>query len=443
MENVIEMTVLTIFANPTGRYSHLLLEAPPGMGKTVLCTTIAKWCGLDEGRIQLTPDMQPGEIVMNMELDMDANGKQSTRKIFGPVFTNLLLADEINRTPPRTQSAILQPMAELSTTYSGVTYPLGFDFSEAVHRRLKDNPALKRNDILTELYAEKSGAWSRRQPGDTPLFYVFATQNPIENEGTYRLPEAQLDRFLFKVTMDYQPKETLVKILHDKNLVWQSVEVWMNSNPDDEKLKKILSRANSDEFRKAPPDQIREQYRADYTELETYLKDILGPIILKPSREDALRNAVIFQIRQRAKAYKNLATAAQLSPKKIIAIRNHIALRVRFRSDRYFDFVAQILDTIIKDDENFETKVSPRLCDTILSAAKAACVLRHAKIDYFDWERIEDTLFVSKDDILRVARYMLPHRVGLTYDAIARGETDVGLIETLLRRMRRDYQDLE
>jgi len=151
-DEVINKVLISIFSR-----GHCLLVGVPGLAKTLLVNTIAQTLGLQYSRIQFTPDLMPSDIIGSEILDESRN----FRFIKGPVFANIILADEINRTPPKTQSALLEAMQEKSVTAAGVTYKL-------------DNP-----------------------------FFVLATQNPIEQEGTYPLPEAQLDRFMFNVWLDY------------------------------------------------------------------------------------------------------------------------------------------------------------------------------------------------------------------------------------------------
>lgn len=150
---------------------HCLLEGVPGLAKTLTVQTIAKILGVEYRRIQFTPDLTPSDITGTTVLEEDAQGKRSFRFVEGPVFTNILLADEINRTPPKTQSALLQAMQEHEVTVGNTTYKL-----------------------------------------PSP-FLVVATQNPIDQEGTYPLPEAQLDRFMFNVKIDYPTQEEEEKIL--------------------------------------------------------------------------------------------------------------------------------------------------------------------------------------------------------------------------------------
>ena len=151
---------------------HVLLEGVPGLAKTLSVKALAGTMHAAFSRIQFTPDLMPSDITGTEILDEAAAGiKRELRFVKGPVFTNLLLADEINRTPPKTQAAMLEAMQEKSVTSGGKRYPL-----------------------------------------PTP-FFVLATQNPIEQEGTYPLPEAQLDRFMFLVRLDYPQREQEIEIL--------------------------------------------------------------------------------------------------------------------------------------------------------------------------------------------------------------------------------------
>ncbi|MCY9669951.1 MoxR family ATPase [Paenibacillus alginolyticus] len=147
---------------------HVLLEGVPGLGKTKMARTLAELSGGDYRRIQFTPDLMPGDITGSVIYHMQDH---SFTTIQGPIFTNVLLADEINRSGPKTQAALLEAMEERQVTIQGNTYKL-------------PNP-----------------------------FFVVATQNPVEYEGTYPLPEAQLDRFLFKLVLDYPGEEAEVEIL--------------------------------------------------------------------------------------------------------------------------------------------------------------------------------------------------------------------------------------
>jgi MoxR-like ATPase len=165
-ERVIELVLAGVLAG-----GHVLLVGAPGLAKTRLVAALATVLGLHWGRVQFTPDLMPADIIGSEVLDQDNAGKRHFRFVPGPIFTSLLMADEINRASPRTQSALLQAMQEHVVTVSGQTYQLP-------------------------------------EP-----FHVLATQNPIEHEGAYPLPEAQLDRFLLQVDVPYPDKDTERRIL--------------------------------------------------------------------------------------------------------------------------------------------------------------------------------------------------------------------------------------
>ncbi len=163
----IEHLIIALFSN-----GHSLFVGVPGLAKTLLISTLAKTVDLNFNRVQFTPDLMPSDISGFDILQEDA---ETNKKIFkfmkGPIFTNILLADEINRTPPKTQAALLQAMQEREVTASGITYKLEYPF------------------------------------------LVFATQNPIEHEGTYPLPEAQQDRFMFNIPVKYPSLEEEIEIV--------------------------------------------------------------------------------------------------------------------------------------------------------------------------------------------------------------------------------------
>jgi MoxR-like ATPase len=161
-EETVKNTLISIFSK-----GHVMLVGVPGLAKTLLVNTIGKVLGLSFSRIQFTPDLMPSDIIGTEILDEHRKFKF----IKGPVFANVILADEINRTPPKTQSALLEAMQEKAVTVAGITYKL-------------------------------------QEP-----FFVLATQNPIEQEGTYPLPEAQLDRFMFNLILDYPSMEEEIDVV--------------------------------------------------------------------------------------------------------------------------------------------------------------------------------------------------------------------------------------
>jgi MoxR-like ATPase len=162
-EPMVDMLLVALLSE-----GHVLLEGPPGTAKTFLAQSFATTLGLDFGRIQFTPDLLPGDILGSNLFNFQTSQFTLTR---GPIFCDLLLADEINRTPPKTQAALLEAMQERRVTLDGETYALG------------------------------------------DRFMVVATQNPIENQGVYPLPEAQLDRFLFKLLVPYPAEEEEARIV--------------------------------------------------------------------------------------------------------------------------------------------------------------------------------------------------------------------------------------
>lgn len=156
-QHIVDNLLISLFSR-----GHCVLIGVPGLAKTLLISTLSKSLNLSFNRIQFTPDLMPGDITGTEIIDADdKSGKKSFKFFKGPIFSNIILADEINRTPPKTQAALLEAMQEYHVTASGTTYQL-------------DKP-----------------------------FFVLATQNPIEQEGTYPLPEAQLDRFMFNLWLDY------------------------------------------------------------------------------------------------------------------------------------------------------------------------------------------------------------------------------------------------
>ena len=191
-DKVIEQLLISLFSS-----GHCLLVGVPGLAKTLLISTLAQVLNLDFNRIQFTPDLMPSDITGTEIIEEDhTTGKRGFRFVKGPIFANIVLADEINRTPPKTQAALLQAMQEHEVTAAGDTFTL-------------DEP-----------------------------FFVLATQNPIEQEGTYPLPEAQLDRFMFNIMVDYPSASEEHEIVKSTTAV------------SDVKIKKILSSDEIIEFQK-------------------------------------------------------------------------------------------------------------------------------------------------------------------------------------------------
>jgi MoxR-like ATPase len=164
-EDIIDELLIALFAG-----GHCLVTGVPGLAKTLLIKTVADILQVDFSRIQFTPDLMPSDVV-GSEIVEEKNGQRNLKFVKGPIFTNILLADEINRTPPKTQSSLLEAMEERQVTAAGVTHPM------------------------------------------SKPFFVLATQNPIELEGTYPLPEAQLDRFMFKIELGYLSEEDEVTVV--------------------------------------------------------------------------------------------------------------------------------------------------------------------------------------------------------------------------------------
>src|SRR6476660_813688 len=167
-DSVVEQVLTSLFVG-----GHSIITGVPGLAKTLLIKTIANVLDLRFKRIQFTPDLMPADITGTDIIEEDhATGRRTLVFVKGPIFANILLADEINRTPPKTQSALLEAMQEYSVTVQGVTYPL-------------ERP-----------------------------FFVLATQNPIELEGTYPLPEAQQDRFMFNIVIDYLSEDEEIAVVN-------------------------------------------------------------------------------------------------------------------------------------------------------------------------------------------------------------------------------------
>jgi len=193
---VIDQVLISLFCS-----GHALIIGVPGLAKTMLVNTLSEILDLSFNRIQFTPDLMPSDITGTDVIEEDlTTGKRSFRFIKGPVFSHVILADEINRAPPKTQSALLQAMQEYRVTYAGSTY-------------------------------------------DLPLpFFVLATQNPIEQEGTYPLPEAQLDRFMFTILIDYPSPEEEIEIVKTTTSAYEAKLETVVGSKDLIALQKLIRR---------------------------------------------------------------------------------------------------------------------------------------------------------------------------------------------------------
>jgi len=258
-QEVIEHLLVALFSR-----GHCLFVGVPGLAKTLLISTLAEVLDLSFNRIQFTPDLMPSDITGTDILEEDrTTGRRELRFVKGPLFSQIVLADEINRTPPKTQAALLQAMQEKRVTAGGRTYPL-----------------------------------------DLP-FLVFATQNPIEQEGTYPLPEAQLDRFMFMVDVGYPSEEEEVQV------------VMQTTGAPREKLEKVLG-----------PQEIHEP------------QDL---VLRVPVAEDTVRYAVGLARRTRPKEadapdfvrnYVSWGAGPRASQFLILAAKARAVLHGRFAADR-------------------------------------------------------------------------------------------------------------
>ena len=223
-EETVEQLLIVFLAG-----GHALLEGVPGLAKTLLIRTLARAVDLNFNRIQFTPDLMPSDIIGTEILEEDhTTGKKIFKFNKGPIFSNIILADEINRTPPKTQAALLEAMQEFEVTYSGVTYPM-------------DRP-----------------------------FFILATQNPIEQSGTFPLPEAQQDRFLFYIKIGYPSAQEEANIL--KNTTGSQVN----------EIKKVISGEDILELQKL----VREVYISD--DLIEYVNNVI-----RSTRPDTTTDAYV------------------------------------------------------------------------------------------------------------------------------------------------------
>jgi MoxR-like ATPase len=229
-DQVIDEILIGIFAR-----GHCLLVGVPGLAKTLMISTLARSLSLSFSRIQFTPDLMPSDITGTEVIQEDrATGERKFRFLKGPIFANVILADEINRTPPKTQAALLEAMQERQVTAGGTKHPL-------------DDP-----------------------------FFVLATQNPIEQEGTYPLPEAQLDRFMFMILVDYPSEDEEVKIMQRTTALEEAKVDQVLSGPDILRLQEIVRRVPiSDEMIRYVL-RLTRATRVSKPEAPQFVKDLLA-----------------------------------------------------------------------------------------------------------------------------------------------------------------------
>ena len=281
---------------------HVILEGVPGLAKTLMINSLAQIIDLKFRRIQFTPDLMPADITGTEILQEDKKtGERSFRFVQGPIFANVVLADEINRTPPKTQAALLQAMQEYSVTAGGSTYEL------------------------------------------EPPFFVLATQNPIEQEGTYPLPEAQLDRFMFKLRIDYPSLDDEVQI------------VKATTGAGDIELKKVMTAAEILEVQ----DMVRQVPVSNH--VARYTVKLVART--RPSNESApefIRDWVTWGAGPRAAQYLLLAAKARAlvmgrSVASVEDVRSVAPAVLRHRIVTNFNAEAdgqdsdQIIERIVKD----------------------------------------------------------------------------------------------
>jgi MoxR-like ATPase len=225
-ERVVDELLTALFCD-----GHCLLVGVPGLAKTLLISTLARVLDLKFNRVQFTPDLMPSDITGTEILEDDrSTGRRAFRFIRGPIFANLVLADEINRTPPKTQAALLQAMQEKAVTAAGQTFALD------------------------------------------PPFFVLATQNPIEMEGTYPLPEAQLDRFMFNIFVDYPTEEEERRVVETTTGSYEAELKAVMSGADIVRVQKIIRRVPVSEHVVAYAVNLARQTRPAHTE-HSFIRD--------------------------------------------------------------------------------------------------------------------------------------------------------------------------
>jgi len=326
-EKVVEQLLVAFFAG-----GHVLLEGVPGLGKTLLAKSFAQTLGLAFNRIQCTPDLMPADI-LGTQLIVDSGGRKSFEFSKGPVFTQILLADEINRATPKTQSALLEAMEEHQVTVSGTTFSL-------------------------------------EEP-----FFVIATQNPIEMEGTFSLPEAQLDRFIFRIFIDYPSAEDLSLIIRQTTVA------------ETTKARLILPHDRAQSWINKARRLVREVLVA--RPIEKYIVNLIGST--RPAG--------------------NASIAASHEPSKMQASLSKGLMNVN----------------VIKDEHPANRLLrygaSPRGAQAILLGAKVLAL-------------INDRVNVSFEDVEEVILPALNHRIILSFEAEADRRTATDILTELTRPIR-------
>jgi len=248
MDEVIDQLLISIFAR-----GHCLLVGVPGLAKTLLISTVAKSLSLSFNRIQFTPDLMPADITGTEVIQEDkATGTRTLKFLKGPIFANVILADEINRTPPKTQAALLEAMQERQVTIGGVKHTLA------------------------------------------PPFFVLATQNPIEQEGTYPLPEAQLDRFMFMVHVDYPSELEEMQIVE------------MTTKPSSIQLQQVIDAAEIEELQEV----VRRVPVPEHV-LQYVLRLVRSTRVGQPDQLPLVKDRVAWGAGPRASQYLVLAAKAR------------------------------------------------------------------------------------------------------------------------------------
>ena len=302
-EEMIEEVLTAIFAR-----GHALLTGVPGLAKTLLVRTVSEVLDLDFKRVQFTPDLMPADITGTEVLDEDrATGKHVFRFVRGPLFTNMLLADEINRTPPKTQAALLEAMQEHCVTVGGESYPLA-------------------------------------EP-----FFVLATQNPIEQEGTYPLPEAQLDRFFFNIKVDYPSRGEECDILRQMTGVAAEKPAKVLSAEEIMALQEIVRRVPAaDHVIEFAADLVRAS-RPKTPEAPEFVKELVG-WGAGPRAGMSLVTAAKARAVLQGRAY---ATTADVKWAALPVLRHRIATTFNAEAAGITtdEVVRRLLDTVVSHEE--------------------------------------------------------------------------------------------